>query len=529
MPLVLEKDTDAFLKVSIKGMGKPTYEPLLRDIGAQKIRGQYSWKLPNYRMYVLFLLDIFPDTIIDEYIQKVTLESEFGFRVVWKGLKPGGWQRLKPYQSQGARYLQSSPKRGSMLAFLPGLGKTATAVMGVLGCEFENVLVIAPRILAQMWVREFDEWGKIEAKNLYWADGEEGIVISTYETVRNRAESYSIPWDLIIVDESTRMINAQSVTSKQLLKIRKRSGYVWCLTGTPIRKFMDDLWGQFRFMDPQSFKSYWRFANRFCHTEDNGWGTQIIGSKSMDFKHQFADLMLTAGYEDLEEEVPEIEFDLIETELLPAQRSAFDELLEDFITYLEDGTKIQVKYIVAQIIRLQQITSNLINVGGPDESAKADRIVDLIGTGVRYPMIIWVHFRPGAEALYNRIKDRVKTELVLGGHPDPDEVIERYKAGKVDVLIISITMGKFGLHLINTHTVLYLDKTFSMEAYIQSLYRVHRMGSTHSPKVISIRAPDTTDSLVEDNLRVKADDIGKLSQEELIMLLRSLQNENHSH
>ncbi len=113
-----------------------------------------------------------------------------------------------------------------------------------------------------------------------------------------------------------------------------------------------------------------------------------------------------------------------------------------------------------------------------------------------------------------------------GGHPDPDSVVESYRRGELDVLILSSKVGQHGLTLTNTRTIIYVDLTFEMEPYLQSLARVRRFGLKHEPLLITIRAETEIEALVEANLTGKAVDIEKISNDELSKLLQGAKHDD---
>jgi len=231
-------------------------------------------------------------------------------------------------------------------------------------------------------------------------------------------------------------------------------------------------------------------------------------------------------------DLPDIIFHTIHLGLYEAQRKAYRSLADDFIALLESGTKVTVKSKAVLLTRLMQIVSNLMNIDPTDAgysldiSTKADAICGIIDLEIyEMPMLIWVHWRPGAEALYNRLEKKLgdRVSLVLGGERERAiDKMENYKKGLIDVLILSLGVGKYGHTLINTKTAIYFDKTFDMDAYMQSQKRIYRIGLEHSPVVVSLTCDDTVDQYVSDNLARKAPSIAKISNEDLVVLLRGL-------
>jgi hypothetical protein len=106
---------------------------------------------------------------------------------------------------------------------------------------------------------------------------------------------------------------------------------------------------------------------------------------------------------------------------------------------------------------------------------------------------------------------------------DVEDAIETYKAGKTDVLILSLGIGKYGHTLINTRSCIYVDRTFDGDAYYQSLHRIKRFGLGHSPQVVTLRHPGTVEEFeVENNLAGKMETVSLVTEANLAELLRSL-------
>jgi hypothetical protein len=129
--------------------------------------------------------------------------------------------------------------------------------------------------------------------------------------------------------------------------------------------------------------------------------------------------------------------------------------------------------------------------------------------------------------VYDRIYDEfpdIEVDIVTGDMKpgDKDDVIEAYREGDIDVLVLQIGVGKFGHNLQNTKTVYYCDRAFDADSYIQSLRRVKRIGLKHRPRLIVPRAKVSSDPLVELNLAGKMQSIAKIANHDLRELLQSL-------
>ena len=360
--------------------------------------------------------------------------------------------------------------------------------------------------------------------------------------------SYStVDWDLIIVDESILLKNRRAVKVEVIQQLAKYSHYVLLLSGSATSKYADDLHPQLATIMPRGFTSYWRFAEFFCVVEKGQWGWTIEGDRSnRDPKRFLKDLYIVMNQKDVLPELPDYIYDPIEIDLRPEQQKAFRQMVDEWVVALEAEDDLPVQegeedlaaaYRLAQMTRMLQITSNLVNLEKgagkpmPNVSAKEDLLVDLIRNGdIEFPLLVWTWFVPTSVSVDTRIenefKGNVRTTYVTGQMKaeDKDLGIEMYKAGETDVLVLQMSVGKFGHTLTNTKTVYYHDRTWDSDAYLQSLFRVKRIGLTHVPRLIVPRATISADPLIEANLAGKMQSIAKVSSQDLTSLLKSLGN-----
>jgi SNF2 family DNA or RNA helicase len=137
--------------------------------------------------------------------------------------------------------------------------------------------------------------------------------------------------------------------------------------------------------------------------------------------------------------------------------------------------------------------------------------------------LIWVHWQQGAQLLYQRLASmKVNVGIATGAEKNVEETVEAYKRGDIDVLILSLNVGRFGHHLINTNTVIYVDRSFDGDAYYQSLHRIKRFGLDHSPVVYTLRVPNSVETMVEENLAGKLETVAYITNGDLLQLLKSL-------
>lgn len=506
---------------------KSSLVTILKMMGGKLSSSGEVWTFPGYSQYVYQLIRLF-NPKIDSTIEPFL--GGFGFPL------PGeietdhpSWEQLFSFQREAVSYLVLSPHRGSLLALSPGLGKSAVAAVASDLLGFDRILIIAPLSLLSTWDREYRRWSwRDELPEIRHGKSPEGnIVITNYDTVvRHIDEYHKAKFQLVILDESILVKNRDTKRFRALKRLTTGISRLWLLSGNPTSREVDDLWAQFHLIDPPSFSSYWRFAESYCVIENPPWGRGVVGSRNLDFQAEFRDLMFVRHQKDcleLPESIPEV----IDLPLTPHQRKLYTEVHKEFMTELTSGESLKIPNRVAQLVRLQQIVSNTLNLDteGKSSSSKLEAVLEMVDSNYfDLPALIWVHWTAGAIQLWESLNQKLpgRVEIVLGGDPEADRKILSYKEGKVDILILSLGVGKYGHTLINTQTVIYFDRIWDMDAYIQSSYRVQRIGLDHTSTVITLRCPSTVDDLVEDNLAGKAIVVSQITNADLASLLKNL-------
>lgn len=441
---------------------------------------------------------------------------------------------LFPYQRTAVEFLLSSPHGGSLLRIFPGGGKTAVASLAAVLSLTQDakVLVVAPLTLLRTWEREFLKWtghvGWLERR--HGQDPGTGWTLTNYDTVVRRPAYQNVKWDLVILDESVLVKNRMTKRFKALQAIRKRGAKFWLLSGSPTTRFADDLFTQMALLEPSAFRSYWRFTNRYVYVEDGVWGKTLLGTREdRNIRRDLADLMWGVNQDEVLPDLPDFLYDTIEVELSGQQLRMYKMMEREFVLLLESGKELSASTKLSQLIRLQQVVSDVGNVD-PDISlsAKIDVIEDLVNAGaLDYPAIVWTHWTTGAENLAQRLSLK-GTEVRIGvvnGKLKPEEneqTTEAFRQGDLDILVLSLGVGKYGLTFTNTKTIIYMDRTWDADAFFQSAFRVRRIGLTHRPRHVTLKAVGTVDELIEDNLAGKMATISKVTNEQLAKLMKGL-------
>ena len=565
-------------------------------LGGKFNKKDHTWRLQPTSLNVLTLVDWYGKKILEgahPVVRDLALHDWgfTGFGIDKGQLKENAvshpmWDDLYDFQQEAVEYMVCNPHHGGLLALEPGLGKAPTSIVAMDVLQLDKVLIVAPLTLAKNWMKELEKWSRyyrswsratrtdkdpasecvitnheiLFEPHFIDEDGEDVIVpggpvkqkqwiekgpkthnTRTGELIPKRKrivkvrESYDLDWDLIIVDESVLLKNRKAVKLKVLLSLAKYAGQLWELSGSPTTKFSNDLYPQMKMIMPRGFSAYWRFTEFFCTVDrQGGWGWKVTGDNpDHDPQSYLRDFMFIKSQKDVLPELPEYIYDPIEIDLNSDQQKHFKTMLDEWYAELDSGKRVDAKIILSQMVRMAQITSNLVNLEreGNRSSAKEDLLMTLIDQDeIKFPLLVWCWWVPTTLSVFDRIYDETDlfVDYVIGDMKpeDKDDKLQAYKSGELDVLVLQMGVGKFGHTLTDTKTVFYHDRYFDSDAYFQSLRRVRRIGLEHRPHLIVPRAPFGADPLVELNLSGKLQSIAKLGNKDLQELLMSLGSNN---
>lgn len=161
--------------------------------------------------------------------------------------------------------------------------------------------------LKQNWANELAKWLvrpmriAIQHSNEPWlGDGHDVLILNFDIAHKFKAQLHSTPWDAAIVDEATHCKNRKARRTEVVLGAPKRQKKVdgqkvmlppepgiparfkMALTGTPIEARPEEVYTMLRWLDPDRWPSFWKFANRYCGATFDGYGSNTQGATHLD-------------------------------------------------------------------------------------------------------------------------------------------------------------------------------------------------------------------------------------------------------
>jgi SWI/SNF-related matrix-associated actin-dependent regulator 1 of chromatin subfamily A len=159
---------------------------------------------------------------------------------------------LLPHQIEDAQFLAARRFAGNFSGM--GSGKTLSALEAfrlVRELVTDQVIIIGPPISLRMWQAEFEEFFPGDTAQLVKTgktkiDGAATALIMSYEIATKRAAELSqLKARALILDEAHACKSVKAKRTKAILGsggLAGSVGHTWCLTGTPITRWNDDLY-----------------------------------------------------------------------------------------------------------------------------------------------------------------------------------------------------------------------------------------------------------------------------------------------
>ena len=400
-----------------------------------------------------------------------------------------------PFQFEGMAFLY--PRQAAVLADEMGLGKTMQAITAMRLLlrrgDARTILLVCPKPLVTNWQREFSVWapeapvmvveGDQAKRQWQWHLPDVPLRVANYELLlRDRELLADLRFDLVVLDESQRIKNRDSSTSKVVRSISRRRS--WALTGTPVENSADDLVGIFEFLAPGFLSSEMK--------------PRSIG-------RSIGDHVLRRTKDQVLKDLPP---KLIHDEplvLAPEQRESYRLAEEEGIVHLTElGDSATIRHVFELVLRLKQIC----NFDPPtNTSVKLDRMeadLEEIAESGRKAIVFsqWV-------GTLKKMAERLKRFGPLEYHgkipsAKRDGVIQQFRDDRNrHVLLMSYGAGGVGLNLQFVNYVFLFDRWWNPAVEDQAINRAHRIGVDGPVNVTRFLMVDTIEERIDRVLQEK--------------------------
>lgn len=431
--------------------------------------------------------------------------------------------KLYPYQEEGMLHLTFQGR--AILADEMGLGKTIQAIGAcVLLKKLHNinrVLVISPASLKGEWEEQIIKFCDLPVQIIEGTRGKRLLQykkdfffsLASYEQIRFDFKDIQeiLSPDLIILDEAQRIKNWHTQTAKIVKKLN--STYAFVLTGTPVENRIDEIYSIVQFVDPNIFKSLFRFNRDFYSFDEKG---NPKGYKNLnELNRRLNPILCRRLKKDVEEQLPERTTNNYYVRLHEEQIKRYDEY-KLYVSRLLSIMKKrplkeeEMKELQRHLACMRMVAdSPYILDDSCKISPKIDELEEILSELISNPenkIIIFSEW----ERMLMLVKEKAcKLNLDFAWHTGSippkkrREEIKRFKEDLKCKLFLSTDSGSMGLNLQAANIVINLDLPWNPARLEQRIARAWRKNQTRKVQVINLIAENCIEHSITKILALK--------------------------
>lgn len=398
-----------------------------------------------------------------------------------------------------------------------GLGKTVitlTAIRALLDdWAISKVLIIAPKKVADStWATEAQKWDHTKGLRVVKVMGSEDkrrqalatdadIYIINREMLVWLCEQYKqLPFDMLIIDESSNFKNPQAKRFKALKKQRGVFSRIVLLTGTPAPNTLEDLWAQVYLLDAGERLGRTITAYRskyFTPAMTNGhvvYSYKLRKGADTAIHSKIRDICLSMKKQDVMDEITMQDgyiSRVVKVSLTPDEEATYNDMERDFVLALPQDEVISAASAAALSNKLLQLANGSVYTDEGDVVTIHTRKVDALKeiASREGNLLVFYNFKHDREAIRAAFPDAVDLS--------DDETLQAWDAGKIKMLLAHPASAGYGLNLQQGgHVIVWYGMTWSLEQYLQANARLNRQGQTHLVTIYHLLTTGTIDSQV---------------------------------
>lgn len=449
--------------------------------------------------------------------------------------------QLHPYQRHCVEGVVQNPFFALLLEM--GLGKTVSALTAINELAFElleieTTLVVAPkRVVETVWHVEGAKWEHLQHLRFSRIIGTEkqrkaalkvdaDVYLVSRDNIAWLCGLYggsSLPFDMIVLDESSSFKNHTSVRFQALKLVRPSLQRVLLLTGTPAPNGLLDLWAQMYLLDMgerlETHISYYR-KKYFSHDSYSGYDRYTLNPGAEEMIHEkisdIAISMKAKDYLDLPGRVDNI----ISIVLPPSIQAKYDEFEKEKVLDMTESGEITEEGVISAV-NAAALTNKLLQFANgavylpekeadEEEAVKSERdffevhklkieaLKDIIEDSGGSPVLVAWSFRSDMFRIKKALKKYKPVQLSC------EQDVYDWNAGKIRLLLMHPASGGHGLNLqAGGHNIVWFGQTWSLELFLQLNARLDRQGQKNKVIINRLVAVDTIETRVVGSLMRK--------------------------
>ena len=443
----------------------------------------------------------------------------------------GAKLRAFPYQQEAVEFV--AERQYAAIFHEQGLGKTKIALDVILRWlslkEVDTVIVFTKKSLIANWQREIKNHSHLSPlvlsehsnKNYYVFTTPTRLVLAHYE-VAKKEERRLAAWlgsrrAAVIIDEAAKIKNPAAQLTQAFFRLASRFRKRVIMTGTPVANRPYDVWAPIFFLDQgktlgTNFSQFKRETDltRNLHSDPAAYAAYQQNLERVHQKLTHISVRETKNGGRIS--LPAKEYNRIECVWEVQQHDLYSQVRNELrAVVLRNGKLIEddQEVILKRLLRLVQIASNplLVDESYKKEPGKFQPLYDLVTDICRgnEKAIVWTAFNANSEWLAKRLG--AFGAHALNGRMPIDRrnaVVSWFIDNDQDrILVATPGAAKEGLTLTVANHVIFYDRSYSLDDYLQAQDRIHRVSQTRTCYVYNLIMQDSVDEWIDSLLEEK--------------------------
>ncbi|MFC4337376.1 DEAD/DEAH box helicase [Salininema proteolyticum] len=429
---------------------------------------------------------------------------------------------LRDYQLRGYNWMDELTELGfgACLADDMGLGKTIQLIALHLhrqndGATAGPSLIICPTSLLANWSAEIAKFAPGTPVRRYHGPDRDlenldknEFVLTTYATMRIDAEALAnAEWGMVGADEAQHVKNPASATAKALRSLNAPAKIA--LTGTPVENNLTDLWAILDWLTPGLLGSLESFRKTYARAAETG--DQERAGQLASLVRPFLMRRLKTD-PSIAPELPEkVESDQ-RVSLSKEQIGLYRRVVSDTMDEIAASAGIARRGLVLKLLtRLKQICNHPAQFTkstdpADGKSGKLDVLDELLSeiTVAGDQTLVFTQYTQMGHLLKRHLAGH-DAEFLHGGTSvkKRQELVSRFQAGEIPVLILSVKAAGVGLNLTAATHVVHYDRWWNPAVEDQATDRAYRIGQDNRVQVHKFICEGTLEEKIDRLLHKK--------------------------
>jgi SWI/SNF-related matrix-associated actin-dependent regulator 1 of chromatin subfamily A len=390
-----------------------------------------------------------------------------------------------------------------------GLGKTTSTVIAALECGAKKILVICPATLKINWKREIENYTD---RSISIAEGksislDEDFVIINYDIIKNfhntkdvdNSKLLSASFDLVIIDESHYLKNAQALRTKLINHLVKDIERLWLLTGTPMTSRPIDYYNLLYLVDSPVAKNWMAYVIRYCKGFQfrvkgrKVWN--VMGASNLDELRKRTSSQILRR---LKENVLDLPDKIITPVYLKLKSKEYEEVMGEYYAWYDKNPE-ESKSLTVQFTKLTKVRQIIADEKVSQTIEIAENIIE---QGKK--VIIFCNFTDSLNKIADHFKkSAVKLDGSMSKTQRQKSVDDFQNNESITVFVGNIKAAGVGITLTSAEVVIMNDLSFLPSDHAQAEDRAYRFGQKNNVLVYYPIFDNTIEGIIYDIINNK--------------------------